>query len=236
MLQPITKLSSTGEVAQFVDDDQFVWGVESTMKCGPSAVSQFWHSTAPGTANPYKSEDLHKMASSDYQRFIGPDVPSDLGGTSDALLYQLLGFHNFHCVAFMNRDRLKGWLNYGYPVICGIVEGSVHDRTLARCPYPWDVTGKTHIILCTGLGDGPWLRFRDTANVENNGNPNILRPGPREYDINLAQFTSMTMVVPSWLPVPPAGFDPTQVPTSSMVSVDRGVLVSIRDELNKLLG
>src|SRR5579885_3620743 len=78
-IAPITTLSPSGEVARFIDDDQFNWGLESTMKCGPEAVSLFWHSLPPGQANPYKAADIHAMAHNDYVKFVGSDVPSDQG-------------------------------------------------------------------------------------------------------------------------------------------------------------
>ena len=222
-IAPITTLSPSGEVARFIDDDQFNWGLESTMKCGPEAVSLFWHSLPPGQANPYKAADIHAMAHNDYVKFVGSDVPSDQGGTSNQMLYSMLSYHNFHYVVLPNDtttlDRIRAWLRCGYPVICGVVEASVWDKELGRCPYPWNTSGLTHIITATGLSDWSntttsewqWIRFRDTANVEFNGAPNILRPGPRQYDITKLQLTSATVVIPSWMEVPPVNFDPRTV-------------------------
>lgn len=214
VITPITRLSSSGEVAEFIDDNQFNWGFESVMKCGPESVSLFFHSLPPGQHNPYISAQVHRMASDDYTRFIGPDIPTDKAGTSDNTLYTLLSYHGFHYLILPNDDsvfyRIKAWLRCGYPVICGMFENSVIDRELGKCPYPWPVGDMTHIILATGLVDdsSQFLKFRDTANVINNGDPNELRPGPREYDISKLKLTSATVVVPSWLEVPPVGFDP----------------------------
>lgn len=184
------------------------------MKCGPEAVALFWHSLPPGQANPYKSSDIHAMAHDDYIKFIGPDTPGDQGGTSNQTLYSMLSYHNFHYIILPMDDifnRIRAWLRCGYPVIVGVVEASILDRELGRCPYPWNVEGLTHIITASGLADGSWLRFRDTANVVFDGNPNTLRPGPRQYDTSKMQLISATVVVPSWLQVPPVNFDPRQL-------------------------
>lgn len=207
-------LTASGEVAQFVDDNQFGSG-QSQDKCGPEAVSVFWHSTKPGTVNPYKAQDVHNMAHDDYVRFIGPDTTSDTGGTSNDLLYNMLRFHNF---AFkegqVNLAWIKGWLENGYPVIIGITESSVHDISLNASPYNWDTASRTHIIIATGIGPIDELLVRDTANIDLNG---MVRTGPRRYTASKLQLISATMVVPSWLPNPTEVNPPVPTPTPPVI-------------------
>lgn len=208
-LQPIKPLSSTGEVAEFVDDNQF--GSGSLMKCGYEIVAMFWHSTKPGTHNPYSSSQVHSMAHADYEHFAGADIMSNQNGMTNQQLYDDLAMHNFHYVKLpLDWNVIRAWLAYGYPVIVGGVrESTVIDLELRHCPYSWIGPGKAdywHIIMATGL-DGPEsLKFRDTANI----GPSGVRPGPRRYSTQGMAFTTATLCVPSWLPVPPAAFDPTK--------------------------
>src|SRR6267154_3375719 len=95
MPELIQKLTPSGEVAVFVDDDQFA-GFESVMKCGYEIVAMFWHSVRPGDHNPYTSAAVHQMAHDDYLLYVGPDISTDRGGMSDAQLYADLSHHDFH--------------------------------------------------------------------------------------------------------------------------------------------
>lgn len=201
------QLTASGEVAVFIDDDQFGSG-QSTMKCGPEAVAVFWHSVAPGQHNPYSSNDIHSMAEQDYIKFIGPDVPGDQGGTSNQALYNMLQEHRFaYKIGPADINWVRAWLVNGYPVIIGISESSVDDLQLAGTPYSWNTSGLTHIVVASGPGNPGELLVRDTANI----GPQGVRPGPRRYNANKLQLISATMVVPSWLPVP-AGNNPPPPP------------------------
>lgn len=202
-------ITASGEVAQFVDDNQFGSG-QSQDKCGPEAISVFWHSTKPGTHNPYTAQDVHNMAHDDYIKFIGPDVTSDQGGTSNELLYNMLRAHGFAFVEGpLSISWIKGWLENAYPVIIGLTESSVHDIGINGSPYNWDTTGRTHIIVVSGPGNGDELLVRDTANIDTNG---VVRTGPRHYTASKLQLTSATMVVPSWLPATSSANPPTPTP------------------------
>ena len=179
-----TPLTPSGEVARFIDDDQFASG-QSTEKCGPEAVALFWHSTAPQANNPYSSSQVHQMAAEDYQKFIGLDNPQDQGGTSNQTLYDMLAFHHFAYKVGPVGDWgwIKGWLALGYPVIIGIAEASVYDLQLKANPYAWNPAGLYHIILCTGAGSTGEILVRDTASIA----PTGVRPGPRHYDTKIGR-------------------------------------------------
>jgi hypothetical protein len=193
------EFTPSGEVALFVDDNQFHSG-ESVDKCGPEAVALFWHSVAPGQHNPYSSADIHAMAHADYVKFIGPDNPSDQNGTSDQNLYNMLNEHNFHYeVGPLDITWVKEQLNGGVPVIIGIVESSVIDNGIGAAPYAWNTTGLTHVLVASGPGAGGEILVRDTANIA----PTGVRPGPRHYDANRLQLVSATAVHPSWITNPP---------------------------------
>lgn len=206
---PISVLTPSGEVCVCVDDNQFGAG-QSVMKCGYEAVALVWHSVKPGTKNPYSSTDIHTMAHDDYVQFAGPDTPLDYNGMTNQELYDDLAKHGLHYQSVpMDYTWLRGYLKYGYPIIAGIYESSVIDVELGRVPYSWDTAGFTHIIVFTGEGtNASNLRVRDTANIGATG----VRPGPRLYDTTKLRMVSATAVIPSWLPVIPAGFDPRVTP------------------------
>lgn len=202
------QLTATKEVAQFIDDNQFTGG-GSQDKCGPEALSLFWHSRPPNEKNVYTSSDVHLMAHDLYEKFIGPDVSSDVRGTDDATLYKMieyLGFKYYKC-SDVSTDKvypwIRAWLQAGYPVVLGgISESSVKDHALTgvKSPYAWDTSGLFHIILATGPEGPGYIRVRDTANF---------RPGPRVYETTGLTMTTATMIVPSWLPDPKSSTPPS---------------------------
>lgn len=201
----------SGEIAKYVDDDQFGFG-QSPDKCGPEAVAQYWHSTRPDQNNPYTASQIHAQASSLYVHFIGPDVASDQNGTGNQTLYNMLdfvGFKDRHLALPLDVHTISAWLEEGYAVIVGFAEESAHDVELGRNPYQnWNPAGLFHIINLTGVdNNGDWL-VRDTANLEPNG---ALRAGPRHYKTSL-QLTSATLVAASWMPVPTSATPPKPAP------------------------
>jgi hypothetical protein len=203
-------LTATKEVCNFLDDNQFNAG-ESQDKCGPEALALFWHSTAPNVKNTYIPEDIHNMAHKLYEKFIGPDVSSDVRGTDDATLYKMieyLGFKYYKCPD-VSTDKaypwIRAWLQNGYPVVMGgISESSIKDTALTglKSPYAWDTSGLFHIILATGPESPGFIRVRDTANY---------RPGPRVYETTGLTMTTATMLVPSWLPDPKNATPPVPI-------------------------
>jgi hypothetical protein len=216
----ITRLSASGEIASFTDDDQF-GPAQSKEKCGPEIVALFYHSVAPGVPNPYSATDIHAMASADYVRFIGPDAPADLQETTPGAFAHMLQYHNFQFRYVPERaDYIAAWLAYGYPIACFVQESSVYDGLVRSCPYPWNTAGLAHVILATGPAtDAAYLKFRDTANIEA---PNTLRAGPRLYDMSKLIIDVAILIVPSWLTAPAPGFDPLislAAPTAEEIAI-----------------
>lgn len=211
---PLAPRTRSGEVAEYVDDDQFASG-QSLDKCGFEIVSLFWHSVKPGERNPYSGNQIHQMAHDDYVRFDGPDTRSNSNGMSNETLYRLISFHNFklsilaayreQIPLYLSDTRaLRSFLLYGYPVVLGgVSEKSVYDEEMRGCPYSWE-QGKSspdysHIILATGLGASDEVLCRDTANIGPDGR---VRMGPRRYRLSSLKLTTATALVPSWLASP----------------------------------
>ena len=199
----ISPKSPSGEVARFIDDDQFGPG-QSLDKCGYEIVSLFWHSVAPDKVNPYHATDIHAMAHTDYLYYAGQDILSNQTGMSNVTLYSDLKRHRFEYVGLPpgNWDRVRTFLLYGYPVVLGGVdEATVFDVGVGKCPYSWIRPGVDywHIILATGLSYSDELLVRDTANIGPDGK---VRPGPRRYRLGGMKLTTATALVPSWLLVP----------------------------------
>ncbi len=63
-------LSRTGEVGEFLDDNQFAPPGGSFNKCGPESIALCFHSVAPGQHNPFTPQDIHRMAHDDYVAFV----------------------------------------------------------------------------------------------------------------------------------------------------------------------
>jgi hypothetical protein len=146
-----------------------------------------------------------------YAQYNGDNALGNVSGISLEQLYDLIVQMGLHFQA-SNTDvqTLRAWLNLGYPVLVAGDETGFYDLGLGDVvPYPWQPVG-SHMLVLTGVAaDGNFL-VRDPANVTDVNNPNALRPGPRKYDAQTLQLSSATVVVPSWKPRPPAGFDPTQ--------------------------
>jgi hypothetical protein len=219
-------LSSTGEVADFIDADQFQPG-KSQFECGFFAVAICKAMAQVGKRPTQTVQQVIAEAEAWYAQYDGSDAISNTNGMSLGQLYDLLrqvGLH-FQSTA-LNINVVKAWIALGYPVLLAIVEVSVRDLALGgRNPYPWRAAG-THIIIATGRTADGHILVRDSANVTNLYDPNSLRPGPRKYDANALQLVSATVVVPPWLSRPASATPPavapaaTQAPASLTFSQD----------------
>lgn len=212
MANPIIEgkeIISTFDFNQFVKD-------ESVDQCGPAAVSLIHYAGAPGKPAQGSPGDALALMKDLYTQFIGPDVPSDTGGTSTETLYKMIvsvgnHYQNLYPDGGVNGDftvngKIQGqlkdaicqWVEVGYPVIVAVSEDSVYDMGLRKKPYNWNTTGLDHIFTITGVSSsGIDFLVRDTANV--------LAPGPRMYASYQLKILSATVVVPGrtlWLPRP----------------------------------
>jgi hypothetical protein len=203
------------EVVSTFDFDQFQAN-ESLDQCGPASVALVHFMGEPGKGAQGTPEQAIALMKQLYSRYIGPDVPSDTGGTSNQTLYSMIldtenHFQNlypdggvngtdtqFGCPQFTLKDTIRKWVEIGYPVIIGVVEDSVYDMGLKKKPYSWNTTGFDHILTVTGVASsGIDLLVRDTANV--------LAAGPRLYAVTPLKILSATVVIPGvtlWLPRP----------------------------------
>jgi len=149
-----------------------------------------------------------------YAQYDGSNSSSNTDGMSQSQLYQLLAQIGIRYLeTSVEPDMLRAWLRLGYPLIVGGAESSFHDLALGgNIPYPWRPLGG-HFIVLTGVNhDGNYL-VRDSANITDQVS---LRPGPRTYDSAQMQLFGATVIVPPWLPAPPADFDPRKQPTDAL--------------------
>lgn len=207
-------LSSTGEVADFIDANQFQPG-KSQFECGFFAVAICKAMAQVGKRPTQTVQQVIAEAEAWYAQYNGSDAISNTKGMTLGQLYDLLrqvGLH-FQSTA-LNINVVKTWIALGYPVLIAVVETSVRDLALGgRNPYPWRAAG-SHIIITTGrMADGNIL-VRDPANCTNLYDPNSLRPGPRKYDANALQLVSATVIVPPWLPRPASATPPSIAPAA----------------------
>jgi hypothetical protein len=210
----MTTLTSTGEVAEIAQADQFQYvnGVPlSQYECGYYGVYLARSMAPPGEAPTLTPAQIISGAEAAYAQYDGSDSVGNTNGMTLQQLYELLAQVGLHYQATaLDATTLHTWLTLGYPVLVAIAETSVHDLALGdRVPYPWTPAG-THIILLTGNAGDNFL-VRDSANVGSLYDPSSLRPGPRTYDAAQLQFVSATVVVPPWRPRPTDG-DPSHQP------------------------
>lgn len=204
------KLSPSGEIASFLDVDQFQ-PAKTQFACGFFACALV-KAMAPVDQKPTQTAaQMIAEAEQWYAQDNGSNSASNLNGMTLEQLYELIVQIGLHFQATSTDPRmLRAWLDLGYPVIVAGAETGFYDLGLGgSIPYPWAPSG-SHIIVLTGNAASGNFLVRDPANVTSLTNPNALRPGPRTYDAQRMQLSSATVVVPSWKPRPPAGFDPTQ--------------------------
>lgn len=200
--------SPTGEVATFLDVNQFQPG-RTQFACGFFACALVKAMAPPGKAAEQNAQEMIAEAEGWYAQYDGSYAATNMDGMSLPQLYALLAQIGLHYVtASLDSETLRAWLQLGYPIIVAGAESCFCDMALGgTVPYPWHPAGN-HIIVLTGVTlEGNFLA-RDPANVSDLYDPRSLRPGPRIYDAAKMQLVSATVVVPAWLPTPPADFDP----------------------------
>ena len=202
------ELSPTGEIASFLDVNQFQPG-RTQFACGFFACAVVKSMSPVGRQPTQTAQEMIAGAEQWYAQFDGDNSIRNMDGMSLQQLYNLLAQIGLrYRASAMNSDTLRAWLRLGYPVIVACAESSIHDLALDDgVPYPWHPSGN-HIIVLSGVTHDDNFLVRDTANVTDLYNPNSLRPGPRRYDAAKLQMVSATVVIPAWLPVPPDGFNP----------------------------
>lgn len=201
-------LSSTGEIASFQDVDQFQPG-KTQFACGFFACAVVKAMAPTGQKPAQTPAEMSAEAEQWYAEYNGDNSISNMDGMSLQQLYDLIVQIGLHFQATsLDLDMLRAWLRLGYPIIVAGAETGFYDLDLGDVvPYPWHPSGN-HIIVLSGLLADGNLLVRDCANVKDLYNPSSLRPGPRKYDAARMRLISATVVVPPWLPRPPAGFDP----------------------------
>jgi len=185
----VVKLSSTGEVGQFVSVTQFDDG--NTSKCGFYATA----TAIGGAVAGGQAWSASAIASSADQHYAQLGSPID--GMDQSSLHTDLSTYNV-TGKDINPDwgTIKANLNAGYPVIICLPEVQVFDKAVGGSPYPWDSAGLNHVILLTGVASDGNVLVRDSANITP---PNNIRPGPRTYIIaNMSPYWA-TAVSPAWL-------------------------------------
>ena len=201
-------LSPGGEVANFLDVNQFQPG-RTQFACGFFACAIVKAMAQVGYRPAQTAQEMIAEAESWYAQYDGDNSINNMDGMSLQQLYDLLVQIGLHFqAASLDNETLRAWLRLGYPVIVAGAENSFYDMELGdTIPYPWHPSG-SHIIVLTGVDPNGNFLVRDSANVGDLYNVNSLRPGPRHYNAEKLRLVSATVVVPSWLPRPPAGFDP----------------------------
>lgn len=235
----VVKLSSTGEIADFLDVDQFQ-PAKTQFACGYFSGAIIKAMAQVGQPPTQSVPQMIAEAESWYAADHGNNAISNTSGMSLQEEYNLITQRmelHYQAVA-LDAATVRGWVRAGYPIMLTISEASVVDMALGRNPYPWNPSG-THIIVVSGVaGDGNLL-VRDPANCTNLYDPNSLRPGPRKYDASKLQIWTATVVVPSWLPRPTSAIPPTQGDTSMPIPAgwsDNGTTLTASNKVPVVAG
>jgi LysM repeat protein len=197
----MAELTPKGEVANFLDVDQFQPG-KSAYECGYFAVYQNACAAQPPGGKILVGGDwITAKAEAAYAKFNGSNDPGNKSGMSTYQLYLLISEVGCHYHILPPEILLvKQYLAQGYGVILGVKEDSVYDDELGKVPYAWKATGN-HIITATGVSGDELLLCRDTASIA----PDGVRPGPRKYDASKLSLVSATAFVYPWLIKPGTG-------------------------------
>ncbi|MGB8347343.1 MAG: C39 family peptidase [Ktedonobacteraceae bacterium] len=205
-------LSSTGEIADFRDVDQFQPG-HSEFACGFFAVAIVKAMSQVGQSPKQSAAEMTAEAEAWYARYNGNNSTANEIGMSLPQLYELLAQVGLHYQSIASDvETIRAWVAAGYPVIIAGAEIGMVDIGLGGIvPYPWHPAGN-HVIVVTGNARGGHFLVRDPANCTSLSDPHSLRPGPRTYDASKLQLVSATAVMPPWRARPTEGFDPRNIP------------------------
>jgi hypothetical protein len=193
-VQPM--LSSTGEVADFCDADQFQPS-KTQDACGFFAVACVDAAAPAGSPCTKTVAAVIAEAENWYAQYNGDNSISNQDGMTTAQEYQLLKQVGLQYYPLNNDvNQIRQWVKAGFPVIIAGGEAGMYDMGLGNVvPYYWNYQSLNHIIVITGVtNDGNFL-VRDSANVTDLFNPNSLRPGPRKYDASKLQLISATAII-----------------------------------------
>lgn len=202
-------LSPSGEVATFIDVNQFSGG-KSVEKCVAFSACEIALCGRPDSQSYASTTTLTLLASTWYSRLEGQDIASNTNGmTLDALYTMLHGLGLQYTPLPITPDtqhnddmaHVKEALGRGHPVLlCGHEDGYYDIGLGDKVPYNWVPCGN-HAVTATGIASDRNFLVRDSANVDKNG---IIRPGPRHYDNSKMFLISATEVIPKWMQVAPA--------------------------------
>jgi hypothetical protein len=206
-------LSSTGEIADFQDVDQFQ-PERSEFACGFFAVAIVKAMSQVGQPPRQTAAEMITEAEAWYAQYNGNDSAANEEGMSLPQLYALLTQIGLHYQSITpDSETIRAWIAAGYPVIIAGAETGMIDLGLGGIiPYPWRPAGN-HMIVITGLARGGNFLVRDPANCTSLSDPHSLRTGPRSYDAAKLQLVSATAIVPPWRAAPTEGFDPRNIPS-----------------------
>jgi hypothetical protein len=199
-------LNSHGEVADFLDINQFIPG-RSAYECVAYAAVLCKYCGQPGHGPTGTVLEASNLAQFWYGKEESSNLASNTNGMDVDHEYNMLqGMGLSYHIAPPTLQYIKAWLGVGYPVmICG-AETGMYDIALGDIvPYSWTPSGN-HCIVASGVTADGNLLVHDTANI----GPTGVRTGPRTYDANRLSLVSATAIAVSWLPALPADYDPTK--------------------------
>jgi GH25 family lysozyme M1 (1,4-beta-N-acetylmuramidase) len=192
--RPMTDLNVHGEVADFLDDDQFIVG-RSAYECVAYCAALIKFAGAPGHGSSGTARQIADLAQAWYAREEGSNLASNTNGMSLSDEYDMLaGIGLRYQVLSPTVTAVKQALGKGYPVLLCGAEIGFYDLDLGHIPYSWPPSGN-HCIVASGVDGTGNLLVHDCASIGSAG----VRPGPRRYDISKMQLVSATAILVPWI-------------------------------------
>lgn len=191
--QSMTKLNTHGEVADFLDVDQFIAG-HSAYECVAYCAALVKFAGAPGHGPAGTSQQVANLAQAWYAQEEGGNLASNTNGMSLAAEYDMLsGIGLQYQPLIPTVAAVKQALGTGCPVLLCGAETGFYDLDLGRVPYSWPPSGN-HCIVASGIASDGNLLVRDCASI----GPAGVRPGPRKYDTSKMHLVSATAILVPW--------------------------------------
>jgi hypothetical protein len=172
-------ITTNGQVVILPKGYQLVPG-QSGDKCGPWTVSELKYGVIPGMTPTANEATLNNWAHAEYERYIGPDVSSDSGGSSIDNMHSFFkdagNLHYWDVGAISPTSqraddikRIHTILGAGFPMAVTVNEQSVKSKALGKCPYPWQpgLGPVNHIFAIVGIDrDGDFICADELNNQE----------------------------------------------------------------------
>lgn len=202
---------------------------ESQDRCGPWSVAELRYAGPPTKGPTGSSEDIHRWAHIEYEKYIGPDITSDQNGSSVENMHQFMADTKLHYwdidaitpASSRANDiaRIKRALDSGYPVLVTVNELSVIRKDGSN-PYPWQpgLGPVNHVFTIVGHTSDGFFLVADELNQSDAWPDKYKQSALEIHWASVVQVIGPDAANP-WLKTIPKG-DPLQYPAGFSAQTD----------------